>query len=252
LFSTILVGVSGVPSGWGAVQEAIRFAAHEGGHVVGLHIVADASAAKEAVVGEIRAEFERRCAEAGIAERWLVEQGSISLRICAWSRWVDLTVVPLNHPPGDQPIARLSSGLTSLIEHCATPILAVPRALPALERVLLAYDGSPKSREALFVSAYLAGQWDVELVVVTVTDQVETEPATLAEARAYLERHDIAAEYASAKGHVGENILAQVEKWQCDLVVMGGYGFSPPLEIMLGSAVDQVLRKSQQPVLICR
>jgi nucleotide-binding universal stress UspA family protein len=33
---------------------------------------------------------------------------------------------------------------------------------------------------------------------------------------------------------------------------MGSYGFSPVLEVALGSTVDQVLRRSRQPVLVCR
>jgi nucleotide-binding universal stress UspA family protein len=33
---------------------------------------------------------------------------------------------------------------------------------------------------------------------------------------------------------------------------MGGYGYSPLLEVMLGSTVDQVLRESSLPTLICR
>jgi nucleotide-binding universal stress UspA family protein len=34
--------------------------------------------------------------------------------------------------------------------------------------------------------------------------------------------------------------------------LMGGYGHSPVLEVVLGSVVDTVLRASQQPVLVCR
>jgi nucleotide-binding universal stress UspA family protein len=33
---------------------------------------------------------------------------------------------------------------------------------------------------------------------------------------------------------------------------MGSYGYNPVLEVVLGSAVDQVLRSSQHPTLICR
>jgi len=51
--------------------------------------------------------------------------------------------------------------------------------------------------------------------------------------------------------HVGRYLDAAQENG-CDLIVMGGYGFSPVVEIVLGSAVDQVLRESQHPVLICR
>jgi nucleotide-binding universal stress UspA family protein len=115
----------------------------------------------------------------------------------------------------------------------------------------LAYDGSPKSREALFVSAYLAGRRGLELTVVTVAERTKSE-LMLAEASNYLRDHNVHADYISKEGDVGKGILEQMEHDGCDLVVMGGYGFSPPLEIILGSAVDEVLRKSPYPVLICR
>jgi nucleotide-binding universal stress UspA family protein len=54
------------------------------------------------------------------------------------------------------------------------------------------------------------------------------------------------------RGPVGEVILRTAQAYDSELIVMGGYGFSPVLEIVLGSAVDQVLRESRQPVLICR
>ena len=38
----------------------------------------------------------------------------------------------------------------------------------------------------------------------------------------------------------------------CDLILMGGYGHGPAVELVLGSAVDQVLRESRWPALICR
>ena len=36
------------------------------------------------------------------------------------------------------------------------------------------------------------------------------------------------------------------------MIIMGGYGKSPATEILLGSAVDRVLREAWQPMLICR
>jgi nucleotide-binding universal stress UspA family protein len=51
---------------------------------------------------------------------------------------------------------------------------------------------------------------------------------------------------------VAEAILQTAETQQSDLILIGGYGHSPVLEIVLGSAVDQVLRESHRPVLICR
>jgi nucleotide-binding universal stress UspA family protein len=43
-----------------------------------------------------------------------------------------------------------------------------------------------------------------------------------------------------------------VHTHQSNLIVIGSYGFNPLVEIMLGSSVDQVLRESSVPVLLCR
>jgi nucleotide-binding universal stress UspA family protein len=47
-------------------------------------------------------------------------------------------------------------------------------------------------------------------------------------------------------------ILDAAREHRSALIAMGGCGFSPVVQIVLGSAVDQVLGASQRPVLICR
>jgi len=163
-----------------------------------------------------------------------------------------LVVINLAYPPGNRPIARQSSGLRALIQHCAVPILAIPQTPLGMSRILLAYDGSSKAKEALFVSTYLAGLWNAPLAAVTVLEENHTTSETMKLAKRYLERHGIDATYVEKQGNVGQAILEAAAEFGGDLIVMGGYGFNPVLEIVLGSAVDQVLRESRQPVLICR
>jgi nucleotide-binding universal stress UspA family protein len=252
LFNSVLVAIGGSEEGWQALDQAIVVARHEGGRVTGLHVVAAEDEKERPTVHDIQAEFERRCSEAGIPGWWIVDAGSISSQICRLSRWVGLSVIHLAHPPGDQPIARLGSGLRSMIQHCAAPILAVPGAARDVERALLAYDGSPKADEALFVSTYLAEQWGISLVVLTTIENGRTTPDTAARARQYLQEHGTEATFIEAQGPAGEAILVTAVEMECDLIVMGGYGFNPVLEIAFGSTVDHVLRRSLWPVLICR
>lgn len=54
------------------------------------------------------------------------------------------------------------------------------------------------------------------------------------------------------RGSAVEAILKTAKAQQSDLIIMGGYGASPVVEVVLGSIVDQVLRESRRPVLICR
>jgi nucleotide-binding universal stress UspA family protein len=116
----------------------------------------------------------------------------------------------------------------------------------------LAYDGSPKADEALFVATYLSCQWDITLVVVTVIETGLTTTETLAQAQKYLEKHGVRATFVKESGSVAEAILKTAKEHESNLIIMGGYGLSPVLEVVLGSGVDQVLRTSRQPMLICR
>jgi nucleotide-binding universal stress UspA family protein len=252
LFSRILVTVNGKEDGWHVVDQALKLAQREQGRLIGLHVVASKRKQESETVRAIQAEFTRRCDEAGVPSQWIVEVGDVSEKICEVGRWLDLVVINLAYPPGDRPVARLSSGLRTLIQHCAVPILAIPRASLGVSRILLAYDGSFKAKEALFVSTYLAGMWNAPLAVVTVLEENHTTSETVRLARRYLERHGVDAAYAEKRGNVGQAILEAATEFGSDLIVMGGYGFNPVLEIVLGSAVDQVLRESRQPVLICR
>jgi nucleotide-binding universal stress UspA family protein len=250
LFARTLVTISGEDGGWKAVELALEVARREGGRLVGLHVVAS-EAQKSKAIRAIQAEFERRCEEAKIPAQWVLETGDVATTICERGQWLDLVVASVAHPPGDQPVARLGSGFRALVQHCPTPVLAVSQASSGVNRVLLAYDGSPKADEALFVSTYLAGRWNVDLTVVTVLVGEQTTARTIKRARRYLERHGIEAEYVTGRGPVGEAILQAAEERDSELIVMGGYS-NPVLEIVFGSTVDEVLQHGRYSVLICR
>ena len=161
-------------------------------------------------------------------------------------------VVNLAHPPGASPVAKLGSGIQTMIARCPRPLLTVPQTSSSLASALLAYDGSPKAKEALYLATYIAGRWDIPLVVVTVQDRGRVADRALREAESYLERHEIRPTMILKKGAVGLSILETVVEHDCELILMGGFGNAPAIEMVLGSAVNQVLLNSQRPVLISR
>jgi nucleotide-binding universal stress UspA family protein len=120
-----------------------------------------------------------------------------------------------------------------------------------LGRALLAYDGSPKAQEGLFVAAYLASHWQLPLVVVTVIKQ-DRDEVLLEDARVYLESQEVAITFVPARGEVTSTLLQTAQAYECDLMITGGYGFKPVLEVVLASTVDQLLRETDRPILICR
>lgn len=251
LFSHILVAVDGRDAGWHALQQAIRVAWREEGKIFGLHVVDAPEAASSDATLRIKMEFERRCREAGIPGEITITTGPTTGTICYRARWADLVVVSLSHPPGPQPVDRLSSEFGQLLRRCPRPVLAVPRIHAGLDHMLLAYDGSPKAEEALFVAAYLAGQWLAPLTVVMALEKRVTEK-TAEQVRAYLADRGIEAHYVVKKSPPASLILNTARQRDCGLILMGGYGLHGVIEIIAGSTVDEVLRSRNRPVLICR
>jgi len=253
LFADILVPVSGTEIGWQALSQAFDIARREEGRLLGLHVVAAEQHKSSPQALAVQAEFSRRCAEVGLPGKLFIEAGGIAHMICERARWADLVVVNLAHPPEPQPVARLRSGFRTLIRRCPRPIMAVSQIQSRLASALLAYDGSAKAEEALFVAAYLASRWDISLVVLSVMQTGHATAKTLSRAQRYLEDHAVQATYLKIRGPIAEAIVRTAEERKSDLILMGGYGLRPELEAVLGSsAVDPVLRESERPVLICR
>jgi nucleotide-binding universal stress UspA family protein len=252
LFTDILVPLSGAETAWHALDQALGIAQREGGRLLGLHVVPAEDQRGSEQVRALQADFSRRCEAAGVPGKLAVEVGGIARKICERTRWTDLIVVNLAYPPPSQPVARLGSGFRTLVRRCASPVLAVPGAATALDRILLAYDGSPRAEEALFVATYLTDRWNATLTIVTAIENGKVSLDTLSHARNYLESHGVQGTYVQESGSVAEAILKATQEQGSNLIIMGGYGHSPVLEVMFGSTVDQVLRETTQPTLICR
>ena len=251
LFADVLMGVRGALSDWQVLEMALAIAQRENGRVHGLHVVEHEGQVDGPLPRRVQRVFEQRCRLAGVPGELTVEAGGAAQTILKRAPWADLVVVNLDQPPRGRPLARLSSGVYQLIQRCPRPILTVPGARFSLERALLAYDGSAKADEALFVATYMATRWQMALTVVTVETEYTT-AAALAAAQAYLEQYGVTAEYVLRQRPIADALLAMAAASNTDILVMGGFGFRPLLHLVLGSTVDQMLQAFPRPILICR
>ena len=251
LFADILVPLSGKPDSWLALDQALDIARREGARVHGLHIATSETHKHSEAAQALRTEFQRRCEAAGVAGQIGLETGEVTPHILERAVMADLVVLHLAHPPAAQPMARLGSNIRAIIQRCVRPVWFVPGTASPLNRALLAYDGSTKAREALFVAAYFAERFKTPLVIVSVMDG-HIPPEALDYARRYLDMHEAQAEFIQTTGSVAEIILNTADERNADVLIMGGYGHTPLRQMVLGSSVEQVLRESKWPVLVCR
>ena len=253
LFADILVPVSGEPIGFQGLEQALDLARREGAELHGLHVVPTEAQRAAPEAAAVRDEFERRCQAAGIPGTLAIEIGEVATKINELAALTDLVALNLAYPPAPEPLAKLGSGFRTVMLHCPRPVLAVPthRAFPG--KTLLAYDGSPKGEEAMFVAAYLAEAYKTPLIVVTVLQSGQVSQANVEHARQYLALHEVPATFVVHEaGSAPEAILQAAEAHHTQMIVIGSYGAHPVVEVMLGSTVDRVLREARQPVLICR
>lgn len=252
LFAHILVPLQGNEESWQALEQAILLGKRENAHLLGLHITREEVEMDAPAAKAMAERFESRCAAAGLIGEFALDFGKISSVISQRARWSDLVILHLAHPPQPQIVSRLGSGLRLLLQRCPRPVLAVPCLAKTLNRILVAYDSSPKANEALYMAAYFAGRWRASLFVLTVQEADSMPTLGAIRAKHYLKRQKIPAKYIQKEGKVGQSILQTVEEEEIDLIVMGGYSRKPVAEVILGSSLDEVLRSAKQPVLICR
>lgn len=259
LFADYLVAISGREENWPMLAQVIRLAQRDSDRLLGLHVVADQAKASSKRVQAIEDRFRQMCAEAGIVGEFAVEVGEVVETITRRAVWADLVVLGLENRPGKgqqgavRPSTRLGNRTMQMIQRCPRPILAMPTGAECvLDRVLLAYDGSPKADEALFVATYLKLRWPSELVVVTVETELTT-PTELERARAYLADYGITdATFVLKQKPIAPAVLDTAVTHQSNFLIMGGFGFRPVKHLVLGSTVDDILRHFPHPMLICR
>jgi nucleotide-binding universal stress UspA family protein len=252
LFCEILVPINGQRDGWFALEQALVVARREQSNIHGLYVLTDEDEKDSSVTHDIQTEFSNRCNAAGVQCDLQLKTGDITVNICNLARWNDLIVINLTYPPEPTALARLISGIRNVIQRCPRPILFTPQTSKPLDHALLAYDDSMKAQEALYIAAYLAGQWKLPLHVITIGDGMDISEIQEA-AKGYLEDQDIHSEYMFAnKANITEVILDQINQLNIDLLITGGYSRNPIIEIAQGSDVDEFLRKVKIPIIVCR
>jgi nucleotide-binding universal stress UspA family protein len=253
LFSSIVVGVGKDIYQWQALDHAITIAKRENSSLYGLHVRPTKKADDDDSIQALRSAFDQRCQADGIKGELSVETGKVAKTILKRAAMVDLVVLSLNHPPRTQPAKGFGAGFKLLVQRCPRPLLVVPSgASSTMERAMLAYDGSPKADEALFVAAYLGLRWSTNLTVVTIKTKY-TPSTALDQARVYLDKQGVPnVTYLLRLKPIGDSLLEAAESHDANLLIMGGFGFRPVMNLVLGSTVNQVLSEYKQPVLICR
>jgi nucleotide-binding universal stress UspA family protein len=146
-------------------------------------------------------------------------------------------------------------------------IASEEKGLAMFKKIVLAVDGSQESAEAVGLAEAVAGQFDSEVLVLSVRENVYSGAATWSPdwtvemehfnrevaSRIGTSNIDVRSEVVDApKGDAGKAIADTAEKETADLIIMGSRGRSRITGALLGSVAGSVVHNARCPVLIAR
>ena len=282
MFAAILVPVDGSNDSWSALAQAIEIAQGQQS-VIHVLFVADARLIDASFwnalptddpvpdvdpalvqlaldVGKqlssqgesVLARAERRCRDNSVSCQTEYTEGVVSQIILDRAKAVDLVVMGRRGAGSKWAGPLLGSTFEAVIRHSPVPVLAAQAEAHPIRHVLVAYDGSDRSRDALRVATELVQAKNASMTFLTVDDGRRKREEDYHEGLAFLHEHDMAAKALFLAGHPAEQILQVAREEKADLIVIGAYGHQRYLEVFYGNTADGVIRGAICPVLICR
>ncbi|MCC6766146.1 MAG: universal stress protein [Deltaproteobacteria bacterium] len=197
-------------------------------------------------------QFLATCAERGVRADTYLATGIVANEICEQARTADLVVVGHRGVNERFSTGLLGSTTESVTRKCPKPLFVSPLEFREIRRPLLAYDGSQRAAAAMHEAAELATALGLPLTVLHVGKEDAATDRVVDEARRYLASHKVEATFTTRPGHANEAILDAMAEGDHDLLLIGAYGHSRIIEMVLGSTTEYVLRNATAPVFLCR
>jgi len=146
------------------------------------------------------------------------------------------------------------STVDRVVRHSIRPSLVVPDQFVPINRIMIAYDGSPHAGRALHEAIELAMDLSVPLVICTVVEGDDHNRAmSHADTAMRLARsHECAAAHLIVEGKTAEVLLQKAVELKCGLLIAGAHGHSRIREMILGSTANKLLSNATIPILLVR
>lgn len=252
MFRDILVGLSEADENLDAVWQAVFVNRCQDGNIRGLHVL-QGTENLELIQKALESRFYTILDEAGMRGKFLTVEGNISKTVAFQSLLSDLLVLKLNFPMTGSWMNRLSHGIPAILRLGKRPIMIVKGPARPLNDLLLLYDGSLKSKEGLFISAYFAAAFGSRLSILSMDTPGIKLNKQVNEVKRYLDKHNIAHRYFAEEGkNLAERVNTLVSELNISTVICGGYNGTGLLDRIIGTDVDEILNKVNVPVLICQ
>lgn len=148
----------------------------------------------------------------------------------------------------------LGANLERIVRSSQKPCLVTSRQFKPIERVLIAYDGSPTGQKMLqfLVDSPIFKGLQLHLITITKNRAEPTASARLNQAEQTIRLAGFESVSHLLEGESEKAIAQYITEQNISLLLMGAYGHSRIRHLVIGSTTAQMLRSSHIPVLLFR
>lgn len=196
---------------------------------------------------------EQRLKNANVADVILTQRhGTVVETVGEFEDGANLIVIGKRGEMHDVASEHLGANLERVIRSSSRPVLVASRAFQPIEKVLIAFDGSPSARravEAIGQSPLLRG---LTCHVLSVGYEGAERKAQMSWATETIKANGIEAGAIVRQGDADDVISAYVRDEGMNLMVMGAYGHSRIRSFIVGSTTTTMIRTCKIPLLMVR
>jgi len=253
LFQHVTAALSDDDPDWIALEQAILVNRCPGGAIRGVHVESPGEHEDLGDVDIYQKRFDQRLSEAGMSGKFFLREGEPASALLEFSLLSDLLVLKLSHPPATSLVERISHGIITILQQSRRTILFVKEDPLPVTSILMPFDGSQRSKEALYVAAYYAARYDCQLHLLLVMKGSDKDEINRYYAQTYLERLGVEAEYHQGTSEsFATDVVSLAESLSVSTLILGGYEGTSILDRVFSQAIDAILAQVSVPVMICQ
>jgi len=203
----------------------------------------------EAALGRL----ESACAEAGVPITTKLLAGGVSQLVVREAAQAQMLALGRRGHGHKADSKSLGDNFRKIAHHVHLPMLVGGLTTPVLHRLLLAYHGQAHADDALDYTTQLQRDLAAEVTVLSVCDDTKTclTGMSLEAVKTRLAQSNLDAyQFLTGQGRPSSVIAAVAAANDVDLIILGRYRHAAPVEWLVGSTVDRLLRATSLPVLI--
>lgn len=191
-----------------------------------------------------------RCLQSGVDFSVEQETGDPFELIINHARYHDLTIFGLRSIFDYRLVNEPEKDLLRLLSKGVRPILAVSDRFRKIERVMIAYNGSVESANAMQQFVQMSLWPDATLDIVQIGDENQSSRNLLEEAAAYCADHGYAVTTHLQPGSAAQQLLPVSRQVNADMIVMGRGIHSMLVRRVLGDTVLKTLTNADLPLFL--